>query len=423
MLVPPPNFNLLQVDRPRGGFVGNAQLVTNTSNNWVGIVTGTQCGLDRWASIVGRTATIATVTSPRNVSALTWVPAPALGAMLPSQLSVVVPNLTWGAYYEINVVAVCDAVCVRLNAAAYGLPSSSTGLSTLNVPYAIVGGTLVAAPAPAPFTVVESPVDPLTGALVPIGIVLAVIGIGAVCYIQHKSGKQRAAEAAAAAATANKGKLAGGGSGVQFDPILVGFGGPTREDTAAAAAAAVDAHPLSRARDPALRRAMSPQPINTTRAVSTGAAASGGEPSPVALLSHFGDASWAMTLVGPAEQQQTGQPDGGAGGAGFGAPSAAGVAAESAGSAPESAVMVGMAPLATAPIASAAGGAGGVSASAASPTLDWGEAVPSSASASASDFEFSAISSNSNGDNATAVAAPLAPSAAPPAAEFATAWP
>ena len=293
---------------PRGGFVASAQYATNTSFNWVGVVTGTACGLERWSSIVGANGTtVSLVNGAASTGVVTATTTSSNGA---GRLAAVLDNLTWGMTYEVNVVAYCSEVCLRANAAAYGIPVPATGMSPVNVPYAASAGVFVIAPSPAPVVVPVTAPDAVTGVLVPVGIVFGLIGIAAVCFLNGKAGKKKQA-AAAAAAVAAAGGAAGKSAarGAPVDPILIGFGGPTPEDAAIAASDALDAHPLNRPRLPALRRALSPVPVAMVGSASVapiistggGAGVAPGEPSPVALLSHFGEASWAMTLVGPEE--------------------------------------------------------------------------------------------------------------------------
>jgi hypothetical protein len=76
------------------GFIPNAAARTRVANvGDIGLVTGTACGLDRWASIVG-------------------APSPNASLLTTNVTSLRVRGLAWGEYYEVNVVAVCDARCL-----------------------------------------------------------------------------------------------------------------------------------------------------------------------------------------------------------------------------------------------------------------------------------------------------------------------
>jgi hypothetical protein len=71
-------------------------LALRTNPSDLGLVTGTACGLERWYGLSTRT------------------PNPNASLLVTNVSSIRVRGLAYGEYYEVNIVASCDANCLAL---------------------------------------------------------------------------------------------------------------------------------------------------------------------------------------------------------------------------------------------------------------------------------------------------------------------
>lgn len=209
----------------RGGFQAFVSKVTNTSNLFTGVLPSTACGLDRYASLVARNASVYST----------------------SGTSLKVRGLKVGEYYELNVVAVCNDDCLRANAARLGMPIPPSGLDTARLPYALLGGVLLVAPSSTPLPMSE--LDSSASSLGSLGLV-AVAGLAVLACIVSSRHRKRAKAADAAVA-------------VMMSP---------RTGLAPAAAAAASADGLVVPRTPALRRALGASGDGSSAATAAGGA-------------------------------------------------------------------------------------------------------------------------------------------------------
>jgi len=201
-------------------FAISAARITNTSVGAAGIMATTPCGLERWASLVAPNVTSVYTTTATSFTLTGLVP---------------------GYPYEVNVVAVCDAACLRANAVRLGYGVPTTGLSSQRLPYAVVSVQTI--PATEEPLAEEDHANSTTGTLAPLGIVVVILLAAVVGYVMHKMHKAAAvrdAAKAAATGTSSRPTISGaaGGSGSSED----GLSAP-RTPSIRRALAASAAHP------------------------------------------------------------------------------------------------------------------------------------------------------------------------------------
>jgi hypothetical protein len=223
-------------------FADSAARATNTSLGFAGVMPSTACGLERWATITGKNASVFTTTA----TGLT------LG------------GLKLHKAYEVNVVAECDDNCLRANAARLGWASINSAISVQRIPYAV---TQVRTPLPAAEDAVDAAADDtspsgVVSVLAPIGVVLTFAVLGAAVFVMYKQAKAASAAGGrmpgSAGATA---PLAPGVAGVTDSGMVAINSASMREAASAGVGRSVtvpreQADALFKPRDPSVRRAV-----------------------------------------------------------------------------------------------------------------------------------------------------------------------
>lgn len=206
-------------------FATAAALATNTTAGLAGIMPTTACGLERWVSLSGKNASVFET----------------------SANSITVGGLRVNKPYQVNVVAICDEVCLRANAARRGWPDVTTGLSAQRIPYAVT--PVQTPPEPSPLPVDDGyDLSPSTvvSVVAPIGITicaLLLIGVVFMFYKQHKR--------SVVLANAKLGKGPGAAGGATMVAVSSSAGaGPVATIPREAADA------LFKPREPSVRRAL-----------------------------------------------------------------------------------------------------------------------------------------------------------------------
>ena len=218
----------------KGGFTRSVATITNTTLQFVGAVYTTACGLDRWGALVSKNISVLTSAEPR----------------------IVVSGLAIGAYYEVNVVAVCNDDCLRSHAARLNLTIPSSGLATLRMPYVPINGSFIKpAPSPLPIGLVESADDPTS--LISVGFLAVAAAALCVCVINRRYTKKlRGAAEAKRLATSPRAGLAAAAAAA---------GG---SNSRASASVVIDEAAIAVPRTPSLRRAVTNSGANPAAAAS-----------------------------------------------------------------------------------------------------------------------------------------------------------